>query len=154
MAKVSAGILLYKLDKGKLKVLLVHLGGPYYKNKDLGFWMIPKGEIEENETPFSCALREVEEEIGLKLPNDFEKYLDLGETKQKGGKIVYVFAIEHDFDGFISRQSFIEIEYPKGSGKRIKFPEIDKISFFYVDDARKKILKSQEVFLDRLIDKL
>ena len=154
MAKTGAGILMYKFENRELRIFLVHLGGPYYKNKDFGYWMIPKGEVENGEDDFTCALRELEEEIGLKLSNDSKQYIDLGEIKQKGGKLVHIFAIQYNFGGFFMKQSFIEIEYPKGSGKKIKFPEVDELGFFSLDEARKKILKSQEEFIDRLVGRL
>src|SRR4051812_22851119 len=93
--KQSAGILLFKKSDGELKILLAHPGGPFWKNKDLGAWSIPKGEFTEEEKPLDAAIREFEEETGIKLSGDF---IDLGKVKLKSGKLVFAWALEKELD--------------------------------------------------------
>src|SRR5436190_13395680 len=97
MPKPSAGILLYRFRDDELEVLLVHPGGPFWKNKDLGAWSVPKGEIEGGHELLATAVRELKEEIGLKLPSD-AKFITLKPIRQAGGKLVNCFAVNHDFD--------------------------------------------------------
>lgn len=152
MPKKSAGLLMYKFDKNnKLLVFLVHPGGPFWKSKDSHAWSIPKGEIEENEDELETAKREFKEELGFESKGDF---IDLGEIKQKAGKIVRAFAFQGDWSGFLMKQNLIEIEYPYKSGKKIKVPEIDKAGFFKIKEAKEKINKAQVEFIDRLVEKL
>ncbi|GIU68153.1 MAG: NTP pyrophosphohydrolase [Candidatus Pacearchaeota archaeon] len=146
MPKISAGLLMYRTKK-TLEVFLVHPGGPFWKNKDEGAWSIPKGEVEKNESFLEAAKREFFEETGIKPK---EPFLELGSIKQKSGKVVYACAFKGDFSGFLTRQNMIEIEYPPKSGKKIKIPEVDKASFFTLEEAKKKIIPSQVLFLDRL----
>ena len=148
MPKISAGLLMYRFKDSKLEVLIVHPGGPYWKNKDEGAWSIPKGEVEENEDFLEAAKREFKEEIGIS-PNS-EKFISLGEIKQKAGKIVYAWAFESDWHGLLMTQIYIEIEYPPKSNKFIKIPEIDKASFFTINIAKKKINPAQKEFIDKL----
>ena len=148
--KVSAGILLFRRKK-ELEVLLVHPGGPYFKNKDNGWWGIPKGELNEGEDMLSGALRELKEETGIEVTGEF---LSLGGIRQNSYKIVYVWGIEGDWDGLLRGQSFVKIEWPPKSGKIKSFPEVDRVSFFSIKEARKKIHIKQEVFLDRLLEKI
>jgi predicted NUDIX family NTP pyrophosphohydrolase len=152
MTAESAGLLLYRLREGELEVLLAHPGGPYFRNKDDGAWTLPKGELEENETPLACALREFREETGIMLA-DVSDVIALGEIKQRGGKRVFGFALVGDWDGMGPPGSnTFEIEWPPRSGKRASFPEIDRLEFFSVPRARSKLLAAQAAFLDRLID--
>ena len=154
----SAGILLYRFkrrDKEKiLEIFLVHNGGPFFKNKDEGYWSIPKGELEENETEEDLLHRariEIEEETGIRVPKEKNKYMSLGIIKQKNNKIVHAFTLQHNWQGLL-RQNFIDIEYPKGN--KIKIPEVDKAEYFSEKIARKKINSAQIIFIDRLIEKI
>jgi len=140
MAKKSAGILFYRLRKKILSVLLVHPGGPFWAKKDAGSWSIPKGEIEEDELPLDAALREVEEETGIKASGNF---IELAPVKQKSGKIVYAWAVENDFDAEKITSNNFEMEWPPRSGTKKTFPEIDKAEWFSVEEAETKILSAQ-----------
>lgn len=147
MAARSAGILLYKRKDRALLVLLVHPGGPFWRNKDAGAWSIPKGECAEGEDAESAARREFVEELGRLPPGPL---LPLGRIRQRGGKLVDAFALEGDFDvERISGGSF-EIEWPPRSGRRQSFPEVDRAAWFLVPEARQKITAGQHLFLDRL----
>ena len=149
----SAGLLMFRKKRDALEVLVVHPGGPYFRNKDDGFWTIPKGEIDEGEDPISRARMEFEEELGVAAPTD--KLIELGWVKQKGGKTVHAWALEGDLqDDFKLLSNTFEMEWPPRSGKLERFPEIDRAGFFPIDLARTKINSSQRVFLDRLIDAL
>ena len=149
----SAGLLMFRKIRDALEVLVVHPGGPYFRNKDDGFWTIPKGEIDEGEDPISRARMEFEEELGVAAPTG--KLIELGWVKQKGGKTVHAWALEGDLqDDFKLLSNTFEMEWPPRSGKLERFPEIDRAGFFPIDLARTKINSSQRVFLDRLIDAL
>ncbi len=147
MASKSAGVLLYRKKNKGLEVLLVHPGGPFWKNKDEGAWSIPKGEFDETEEPFVAALREVKEEMGLELKGNF---IELTPVKQKSGKLVYAWALEHDFDPLEIKSNTFEIEWPPRSGKKQKFPEIDKAEWFDIKAATKKIIAAQIHLLEEL----
>ncbi|RYY21979.1 MAG: NUDIX domain-containing protein [Chitinophagaceae bacterium] len=148
--KRSAGILLYKINaSNETAFFLVHPGGPFFAKKDNGFWTIPKGEIEGNDDPLKTAVREFEEETGLRPTG---KFIDLGEIRQKGGKIVEAWAVEGDLDISMIRSNTFEIEWPPKSGKRKSFPEIDKGGWFSLKEAREKINEAQADFLTRLTE--
>ena len=147
--KTSAGLLMYKKTTNGLQFLLAHPGGPFWKNKDLGVWGIPKGEVEENEEIFEAAKREFYEETGIKPQG---KFIELGSVKQAHKK-VYAWAFEGDFSGF-TKLSIIKIEFPPKSGKIIEVPEVDKIQFFNLEQAKEKIIKAQFEFLERLNNKI
>jgi len=147
MSKLSAGLLMYRRRAGGLEVLLVHPGGPFFRNKDEGAWTIPKGEVDETEDPLATARREFEEETGL-VPA--EPLTALPPVKQKGGKTVYAWAFEGDCDPASIRSNEFEIEWPPKSGKRQAFPEIDRAAFFDLDTAAVKINPAQVAFLDAL----
>jgi predicted NUDIX family NTP pyrophosphohydrolase len=148
MAKISAGILVYKRRAGRLEVLLVHPGGPFWRKKDAGAWSIPKGEPAEGEDLLTAARREIREETGLEPQGDF---IDLGTVKQKGGKTVHAWALEADANATVSEPSNVfELEWPPHSGKIGTFPEIDRAEFFPVGEAETKINQSQRSFLERL----
>ena len=145
----SAGILLFQ-RKPHLQVLLGHPGGPYWQNKDEGAWSIPKGEVEGDETLQEAARREFNEELGFIPKGD---YLELGSVKQKGGKTVHAWAVEYMIpDDFIFAPGHFEMEWPPGSGQMQFFPEVDKIEYFGIFEAKKKINPAQRVFINRLID--
>ena len=147
MAKTSAGLLVYRNKKDRLEVFLVHPGGPFWKKKDKNAWSIPKGEFEAPEQPLDAAIREFEEETGFSVKGEF---LPLTPVKQPGGKIVYAWAIQGDFDpGKFSSNTFT-ITWPPGSGKKQQFPEIDKADWFDIPAAIEKILKGQIPLLEEL----
>ena len=148
MSLHSAGILLYRFKNQQLEVMLVHPGGPYWVNKDLGAWSIPKGLIEENEPPLEAAKREFKEETGFEVDGDF---VELGTLKQPSRKIVHAWALEKDIDTTRIVSNFFELEWPKNSGKLEEFPEVDKGEWFDVEEAKTKILKGQVRFIDMLI---
>jgi predicted NUDIX family NTP pyrophosphohydrolase len=153
--KRSAGILFFRLDAEKgIEVLLVHPGGPYWAKKDRGAWSIPKGEYEEGEDPHACALRELEEELGAPPPVAPDALIDLGEVRQKGGKVVYAWAAEGDFDPATLRSNTFKVEWPPRSGAEREFPEVDRAEWFGPAEAREKINPAQAEFVDRLLEQL
>lgn len=149
MGKESAGILLYRIDKF-LEVLLVHPGGPFFKNRDSGVWSIPKGEIESGNL-LDCAKREFEEETGSEIHGNF---IELQPVTQKGGKKVYCWAVEGTIDeSHISSNKF-QLEWPPRSGRLQMFPEVDMAAWFNVATAKEKINPSQFNFIEQLMEKL
>ena len=150
MAATSAGILLFRLSGETTEVLLVHPGGPFWAKKDEGAWSVPKGEIEAGEEPHECALRELEEELGS--PFDFvaEQLIELGAVRQKAGKVVHCWAAEGDFDPAALRSNTFKLEWPPRSGREREFPEVDRAEWFDLDEAGRRIIPAQTVFLDRL----
>jgi len=146
--KKSAGILLYRKTNKHLEVLLVHPGGPFWKNKDTGVWSVPKGEFTEEE-PLAAAIREFEEEMGTPLAGNFE---ELGSVTQKSGKIVYAWAAEGELDTGKIKSNLFEMEWPPRSGKKAFFPEVDKAGWFSIGDAKQKIIAGQVPFLDELLN--
>jgi predicted NUDIX family NTP pyrophosphohydrolase len=147
MPKRSAGVLLFRRRGSQPEVLLAHPGGPFWKNKDEGAWSIPKGEYDEKENPLAAAKREFAEETGLAAAGDF---IPLGEIRQTGGKVVTAWAMEGDFDAAKMHSNAFSMAWPPGSGKLQEFPEIDRAEWFPLEDARRKILKGQAEFLERL----
>ena len=147
--KLSAGLLMYTAKNGELKIFLVHPGGPYFIKKDEGFWSIPKGLPEENDTDLlSTAKREFEEETGI-IPSG--EFIPLGKIVQKNKKIVHAWAFEIDKDDTIMiKCNTFEIEWPPKSGKRSSFPEVDRGEFFSVEEAKKKINPAQVELIARL----
>jgi len=137
---------MYRVLGGKPEVLLVHLGGPFWKKKDAGAWVIPRGEIEEGEEPLAAAKREFAEETGFESR---EPYLPLGEVRQKSGKRIYVWTFRGDCDPARLRSNTFEIEWPPKSGKREAFHEVDKAAFFSLGEAKEKIMAGEAVFLER-----
>jgi predicted NUDIX family NTP pyrophosphohydrolase len=147
----SAGILLYRTIGRGLEILLVHPGGPFWRNKDLGAWQVPKGLIEPGEDEEQAARREVTEELGIVIEAPL---VPLGEVRQAGGKTVVAFAAERDFDPALMVSNTIEIDWPPRSGRKLTVPEIDEARWFDSDAARRYMLPSQAPFIDRLIEKL
>ncbi len=148
MSKTSAGLLVYRRRGAVVEVLLVHPGGPFWRNRDLEAWSIPKGEYEAGEEPETAALREFAEELGC-LPA-VGAMLPLGEVVQKGGKSVIAFAVEGDLDVTEVESNTFELEWPPRSGRRRTFPEVDRAEWFPLAVAREKIIPGQRPLLDRL----
>jgi predicted NUDIX family NTP pyrophosphohydrolase len=150
--RVSAGLVMYRVRDGQIEVFLAHPGGPFFAKKDEGHWTIPKGEPDEGEELLKTAQREFEEEVGLKPAGP---YSELGTIQQKGGKIVYAWAFAGDWPGGREHQcNTFSTEWPLGSGRFKSFPEIDKVCFFPIPEARKKLKETQLPFLDRLVERL
>lgn len=147
MPRRSAGILLHRLRGSGVEVLLVHPGGPFWRGKDIGAWQLPKGEIEPGEDAEAAARREVAEELGIAID---AALAPLGEVRQAGGKIVTAFAAAIDLDAEAIHSTTIEIEWPRGSGRRLTVPEIDAARWLTLAEARRLMLPSQLPFLDRL----
>jgi predicted NUDIX family NTP pyrophosphohydrolase len=149
MPRISAGILLYRRRDAVLEVLLVHPGGPFFSNKDLGNWSIPKGEVDPGDPDYEqTARREFLEEVGHQVPSG--RLIDLGSIQQKGGKIVFAWAVEGDIDTATMNSNFIEIDWPPFSGRKKRFPEVDKWVYFGPEEARLHIKPTQAPLLDRL----
>lgn len=147
MATMSAGILMYRRGDAGLVVLLVHPGGPFWRNRDLGAWSIPKGELEDGEDPEAAARREFAEELGIEATGPLRP---LGQLRQRSGKIVLAYALEGTLDVGAVRSNEIAIEWPPRSGRTLSVPEIDRAAWFPLAVARRKILAGQQPFLDRL----
>ncbi|HEY5724429.1 MAG TPA: NUDIX domain-containing protein [Methylomirabilota bacterium] len=145
--KQSAGILLFRDRAGRLEVLLVHPGGPFWAKKDAGAWTIPKGAIEEGEEPLAAARREFEEETGTRPVGEA---LPLSPRRQPGGKLVLAWAVRGDLDATAVTSTSFTMEWPPRSGRQQEFPEVDRAGWFALDEARVKILKGQAPFLDDL----
>jgi predicted NUDIX family NTP pyrophosphohydrolase len=147
MAASSAGILMYQRRDGELHVLLVHPGGPFWRNKDDGAWSIPKGEYPPGDDAEAAARREFAEELGAAPSGVLHA---LGEVRQSGGKRVVAFALEGDLDADAIHSNAFEMEWPPRSGRMQRFPEVDRAAWFALPVARVKILAGQRPFLDRL----
>jgi len=166
MPKLSAGLLLYRVRDGigpsrrpaapgsaalaiaTVEVLIGHPGGPFWAHKDDGAWSIPKGEYTDGEDPWAAAQREFEEEVGFAAPTG--PRIDLGSIKQPSGKVLTAFAVRGDLDIADAHSNTFEMEWPKGSGRLRQFPEIDRLAWFSIEDARVKLLKGQLPVLDHL----
>ena len=147
MTPTSAGILMYRIVEGELQVLLAHPGGPFWRRRDDGAWMIPKGGIGPDESAEAAARREFREELGVEPTGTL---LPLGAIVQRGGKRVEAFALEGDFDVDALTSNTVEIEWPPRSGRMATFPEIDRAVWLTMPLARAKILPSQSPLLDRV----
>ncbi len=147
MARLSAGLLLYRRHEDVWQVLLAHPGGPLFARRDQGVWTIPKGEPEAGEDLFSAARREFEEETGI-VPRG--TFFELQPIKQKGGKIVQAWALEQDCDPASVVSNSFRLEWPPKSGRWAEFPEIDRAAFFDLPTARKKIKTGQDGLLEQL----
>ena len=152
--KRSAGLLLYRFKNEIPEFFLVHPGGPYWRNKDIGSWSIPKGEIKENEDHLKAAIREMEEETGILINYPHEKFERLTEVKQNLQKVVCAWAAEADFDATTVKSNLFEIEWPPKSGKKQSFPEIDKAVWFSFEEAAKKILPGQTRLIEELNERI
>lgn len=147
MAKVSAGILLYRCVARGIEVFLVHPGGPFWARKDVGAWSIPKGEIEPGEDPLARAKREFTEETGFAVAGEFRA---LALVRQAGGKIVHAWAVEGDADAAAIRSNRFSLEWPPRSGRSQEFPEVDRAAWFDLETARQKLNPAQRALIDAL----
>jgi predicted NUDIX family NTP pyrophosphohydrolase len=143
----SAGILAFRRRQGKIEVLLVHPGGPFWRNKDAGAWSIPKGEYDPDESAEAVARREFREELGTELTGTI---FPLAEVRQRGGKLVTAFAVETDVDAKATHSNTFEIEWPPRSGQSQRFPEVDRACWFDLASAYEKINPAQRTLLERL----
>jgi predicted NUDIX family NTP pyrophosphohydrolase len=146
--RTSAGVLLWRERVGRLEVLLGHPGGPYFAGKDADHWTVLKGEVDPGEDLLAVARREFEEETGHRLPEG--PAIELGEISQKSGKRVLAWAMEGDLDTETAMSNSFEMEWPPRSGRMREFPEIDRVEWFGLEDAREKIKAAQAPFVDRL----
>ncbi|SRR6266508_157415 len=148
--KKSAGLLLYREspnDAG-FEVLIVHPGGPFWRNKDIGAWTIPKGEFDDGEDPLNAAKREFKEETGVAPPEG--EFIPLNPIKQANGKTVYAWAINGDFDSSDLRSNTFPIEWPPKSGRLQEFPEVDRAAWLSPQVAKEKMIKGQASLIDQL----
>ena len=146
--RTSAGLLLYRRPAGRLEVLLAHPGGPFHARKDADAWTLPKGEAEPGEALLDVARREFAEETGHAPPAG--EPIDLGEIYQKSGKRVVAWALEGDLDPEAASSNTFELEWPPRSGQRATFPEIDRVAWYDLPEARGRLKQAQDPFLDRL----
>jgi predicted NUDIX family NTP pyrophosphohydrolase len=151
MEKRSAGLLMFRRREPEVEVFLVHPGGPFWANKDVGAWMVPKGEYVDGELPLDAARREFQEETGFEASGEF---IDLGTVKQASGKLVRAWAFEGDCDPQKLTSNFCEVEWPPRSGRMVEIPEVDRGGWYSLSAAKSSILKSQQPFLDVLATKL
>ena len=146
-SSVSAGLLLYRRTRGSLEVFLAHPGGPFWANRDEGAWTIPKGVVADGEALLDGAQREFEEETGIAPRPPF---VPLGSIRQKAGKTVHAWAWEGDADAASISSNSSRVEWPRGSGKWLAYPEVDRCAWFDPTAARAKLNPAQAEFLDRL----
>jgi predicted NUDIX family NTP pyrophosphohydrolase len=144
---VSAGLLLFRRSGKGLEVFLAHPGGPFWSGRDLGAWTVPKGLVEDGENPLATAVREFEEETGI---HPEEPFLPLGSVRQKAGKLVHAWAWEGEADPRRVRSNSMRAEWPRGSGRWLTFPEVDRCEWFDARNARDKINPAQAELIDRL----
>ncbi len=149
---ISCGLLLYRIRNKQPEIFLAHPGGPFFMHKDAGSWTIPKGLVEEGEDKLLAARREFTEEIGLPLPTA-GPFLPLGPIKQKGGKIVYAWAAEADFDVAEVKSLTFPMQWPPKSGQWIQVPEVDRAAWFSLTEAQEKILPAQWALVEELAEK-
>jgi predicted NUDIX family NTP pyrophosphohydrolase len=150
----SGGILLFRRAPTGLEVLLAHPGGPYWQRQDYGSWSVPKGVAEDGEAIEAVAAREFAEETGSELVNvardPARAPLDLGEVTLKSGKVIHAWAVEGDLDPALASSNEIEIEWPPRTGRRLVIPEVDRVAWFGLDEARRRAHPAQAEFVDRL----
>lgn len=150
-ASISAGLLLYRRCGGGVEVLIAHPGGPFWAKRDAGAWSIPKGLLDPEEDALAAARREFEEETGLRPEGPF---LELGEVRQKAGKVIHAWACEGDADPAELKSNVMRTEWPSGSGRWISFPEVDGYLWCDPPTAREKLNPAQAEFVDRLVAEL
>jgi predicted NUDIX family NTP pyrophosphohydrolase len=151
MIQKSGGILFYRFRNRKPEVLLVHPGGPFWAKKDLGAWSIPKGELNGDEDPLDAARREVREETGMSVRGEL---IALTPVRTSNGKLIYAWAVATTAEPGVLQSNTFSLEWPPGSGKKQDFPEVDKIAWFSMAAARKKINKAQIPLLSELASRL
>ena len=144
----SAGIVLWRRRGRGFEVLLGHSGGPFFARKNEGHWTVLKGEVETGEDAWIVARREFTEETGHELSD--APMTELGQIRQRGGKVVMAWAVEGDLDPDTTVSNTFELEWPPRSGRVKAFPEIDRVAWFGLDEARRMIMAAQAPFLDRL----
>lgn len=149
---ISAGILLFRRGAGGPEVLLGHPGGPFWAARDAGHWTIPKGQPGSGEDLLAVARREFAEETGHELGE--VPFVPLGEIRQKWGKVVVAWAVEGELDPGEARSNTFSMEWPPGSGRHEEFPEIDRVGWFELREARRVLRPAQVPFIDRLEDTL
>lgn len=149
----SAGLLMYRRRAGRLEVLLAHPGGPFFARKDAGAWTVPKGLLEDGETPLGAARREFTEETGFPV-DAAARFVELGVVRTSGGKRVHVWAFEGDADPEALESNPFEMEWPPRSGRTRRFPEVDRVAWLDLDAAADKINRSQRPLLERLREAL
>lgn len=152
MGKQSAGILVYRKGTGKVEVLIVHPGGPFWAKKDKGAWSLPKGEFTDDEDGLAAAKREFAEELGVNPPEG--DYLELGSVKNKSGKTIFGWAVEGELDVSAVKSNVFKMEWPPKSGTEQEFPEVDRASWFSPEKAEAKLNPAQADFIGRLAEKL
>ena len=148
----SAGVLLCRVGDGAVEVLLGHMGGPFWARKDAGAWSIPKGEYVDPEPALDAAVREFTEELGVLLPVPREALVPLGDVRQRSGKLLTVWAAAGDLDPAVVVPGTFTMEWPPRSGRFAEFPEIDRVAWWPLADARERIVTGQRPFLDRLLE--
>ncbi|MET9116520.1 NUDIX domain-containing protein [Streptomyces longwoodensis] len=146
----SAGLLLFRRTADGPQVLLGHMGGPFFAKKDAGAWTVPKGEYEPDEPAWEAARREFREELGLEPPDG--EAIALGEVRQTNGKHVTAWAVEADLDPAAVVPGTFTMEWPPRSGRLREFPELDRVAWFGLEQARAVIVTAQAAFLDRLAE--
>jgi predicted NUDIX family NTP pyrophosphohydrolase len=150
VAKLSAGLLLYRRSADGIQVLLAHPGGPIWARRDAGAWSLPKGALDDGEELLAAARREFEEETGRRPPDG--DVIDLGEVRMRSGKIVHAFAIEGDLDPSRLRSMEVQVEWPPRSGRQLSVPEIDRVLWAGPAEARRRLNPAQSKFVDRLLE--
>ncbi len=152
MAKLSSGLLLYRLIGNEIQVLIAHPGGPIWSRRDLGAWSLPKGAIDAGEEPLEAARREFLEETGHHPPDG--ETLDLGVVRMRSGKVVHGFGLEGDLDPSQLRSMRVDVEWPPKTGRMISVPEIDRVLWANAAEARRRLNPAQASFVDRLLEAL
>lgn len=153
MAVTSAGILLWRrVENGDVQVLIGHMGGPFWARKDAGAWSLPKGQYDDGEPPLAAALREFTEELGVCPPIDSGELVELGEVRQPGGKRLSIWAGQGDLDPATVVPGTFTMQWPPGSGRQAEFPELDRVAWSSVHDARDRLVTGQRAFIDRLLE--
>ena len=152
MPKHSSGLLLFRRGEPGVEVLLVHMGGPFWSHRDAGAWSLPKGEHEADEDSLGAARREFAEELGREAPTG--QAIELGTVKQRSGKLLHAWALEADLDVSEVHSNLFELEWPRGSGRRREFPEVDRAEWFALATAREKLLSGQQPLLELLLGRL
>jgi predicted NUDIX family NTP pyrophosphohydrolase len=151
MAKISAGILLFRKTPAGLEVMLAHPGGPFWAKKDAGAWSIPKGLANKGEDLLAAAKREFFEETAMAVEGEF---IELGAHKQLGGKTIVAWACESDFDTAALKSNMFALEWPPRSGRMAEFPEVDRAAWYSIHEALAKINKGQRPIIAALVERL